>query len=81
MNSVLAFAVCIMLFILSIGAYVIMATVDDVANSVTQLEQAVTAAVSKVNQMKSTPGIDPVQLDTLKSRIDAAVSSLTAAVQ
>lgn len=57
----------------------LVAALDDLTIAVGSLETASTTIINKINQLKSTPGVDPVQVEALVARINTAVANINAA--
>jgi hypothetical protein len=79
--EMIIYLLVVWMFILSLGGYFIMAAIDDLTTAVTGLEAASTMIINKINALKSTPGVDPVQVEALVARVNTVISNLTAAAQ
>ena len=75
------YVIAILLLILIYGGYRMADALADLTTAVGNLEAATTAVVNKINQLKSTPGVDPTQVETLVARVNTVASNLTAASQ
>jgi hypothetical protein len=81
MIELILIAVAVLQLVQILQGRSIVAAIDDLTTAVTNLEAASTTIINKINQLKATPGVDPVAVETLVGRVNTVTANLTAAAQ